>query len=195
MPSERNLDIPLFPLNTVLFPGGVLPLKIFEQRYLEMTKACLRDGTPFGVCLINEGQEVGTPAIPSEVGTIARIDQWDMPQLGIFHLVTRGTERFRILATQTASDGLIRGEVAMLDPEPSARVAERHGQCVEVLRQLVERFGEEHFPPPHDYGNASWVSYRLAEILPIDRFEKQRMLVANDAVARLDRVLHLLKRG
>ena len=69
MPSERNLEIPIFPLNTVLFPGGVLPLKIFEQRYLEMTKACLRDGTSFGVCLINDGQEVGAPAMPAEVGT------------------------------------------------------------------------------------------------------------------------------
>jgi uncharacterized protein len=195
MPAGRSLEVPIFPLNTVLFPGGVLPLKIFEQRYLEMTKACLRDGTSFGVCLINDGQEVGAPAMPSEVGTIARIDKWDMPQLGIFHLVTRGTERFRILSTRTAPDGLILGQVSLLDPEPSAAVAERHGQCVEVLRQLVERFGEEHFPHPRDYTDASWVGYRLAEILPIDRFEKQRMLVANDALARLDRVLHLLKRG
>jgi Lon protease-like protein len=195
MANERHLDIPIFPLDTVLFPGGVLPLKIFEQRYLEMTKTCLRDGTGFGVCLINDGQEVGSPATPAEVGTIARIDKWDMPQLGIFHLMTRGTERFRILSTQTARDGLIRGAVAMLDAEPPALAAGRHAQCVEVLRQLVERFGEEHFPPPHDYADASWVSCRLAEILPIDRFEKQRMLVANDAVARLDRVLHLLKRG
>lgn len=195
MPNERKIDIPIFPLNTVLFPGGVLPLKIFEQRYLDMTKACLRDGTHFGVCLINDGQEVGTPATPAEVGTIAHIERWDMPQLGIFHLVTKGAERFRILSMETTSSGLIRGEVATLDPEPSAPVAERHGQCVEVLRQLVERFGDEHFPPPHDYTDASWVSYRLAEILPIDRFEKQRMLVANDAIARLDRVLHLLKRG
>lgn len=195
MPAERNLEIPIFPLNTVLFPGGVLPLKIFEQRYLQMTKTCLRDGTSFGVCLINDGQEVGTPAMPSEVGTIARIDKWDMPQLGIFHLVTRGAERFRLLSARTSPDGLIRGQISVLDPEPSAAVAERHAQCVEVLRQLVERFGEEHFPQPRDYADASWVGYRLAEILPIDRFEKQRMLVANDALARLDRVLHLLKRG
>lgn len=195
MPNERKIELPIFPLNTVLFPGGMLPLKIFEQRYLDMTKACLRDGTHFGVCLINDGQEVGAPAIPAEVGTIAHIERWDMPQLGIFHLVTQGAERFRILSTETTSSGLIVGEVATLDPEPGAPVAERHGQCVEVLRQLVERFGDEHFPPPHRYDDASWVSYRLAEILPIDRFEKQRMLVANDAIARLDRVLHLLKRG
>lgn len=195
MPSERHLSIPIFPLNTVLFPGGALPLKIFEQRYLDMTKTCLRDSTSFGVCLINDGQEIGSPAIPSEVGCIANITRWDMPQLGIFHLATRGAERFRVMSTLTLPGGLIQGQVTVLDPEPAAAVLERHKPCVEVLRQLVERFGDDHFPPPHDYADASWVGYRLAEILPIDRFEKQRMLVGNDAIARLDRVLHLLKRG
>ena len=90
-------DIHIFPLNTVLFPEGVLPLKIFEQRYLEMTKLCLRDNVPFGVCLIREGTEVGRPAVPQSVGCLASITQWDMPQLGLFHLVTRGGERFRVL--------------------------------------------------------------------------------------------------
>ncbi len=194
MTNDRNLRIPIFPLNTVLFPGGVLPLKIFEQRYLDMTKACVRDGTPFGVCLINDGQEVGA-AFPAEVGCIARIEQWDMPQLGIFNLVTRGHERFRLLNTDTAPNGLLLGEVAPIEPEPKPKIDARHERCVEILKQLVERFGAEHFPEPHDYDDASWVSYRLAEILPIDRFEKQRMLVGNDAFARLDRVLHLLKRG
>lgn len=195
MAVDRKLALPLFPLDTVLFPGGMLPLKIFEQRYLEMTKVCLRDDAPFGVCLINEGTEVGTPAIPAEVGCVARIAHWEMPQLGIFHLATRGGDRFRILSMTTGDDGLLRGEVALLDPEPAVAVDRRHEHCVQVLRQLVERFGDDHFPPPHDYTDASWVGYRLAEILPIDRFEKQRMLVSNDALARLDRVLYLLKRG
>jgi len=194
MANDHKLRIPVFPLNTVLFPGGVLPLKIFEQRYLDMTKACLRDGTAFGVCLINDGNEVG-PAFPAEVGCIARIEKWDMPQLGIFNLVTRGGERFRLLNTETEPGGLLVGEVVLMDAEPPVPVDARHERCVEVLRQLVERFGAEHFPEPHRYDDASWVSYRLAEILPFDRFEKQRMLVGNDAIARLDRVLQLLKRG
>lgn len=194
MANDHKLRIPVFPLNTVLFPGGVLPLKIFEQRYLEMTKACVRDGTPFGVCLINDGNEVG-PAFPAEVGCIARIQQWDMPQLGIFNLVTRGGERFRLLTTDTEPGGLLVGDVVLMDAEPPVPVDARHERCVEILRQLVERFGAEHFPEPHRYDDASWVSYRLAEILPFDRFEKQRMLVGNDAIARLDRVLQLLKRG
>ena len=192
MPGER---IPIFPLNTVLFPGGTLPLRIFEQRYLEMTKACLRDGTGFGVCLISEGREVGRPAMPSEVGCLARIEQWDMPQLGIFHLLARGTRRFRLLSTTAAADGLLSGEVALLEPEPAAPVAERHAPCAALVRELVARFGEAQFPPPHHYDDASWLSCRLAEVLPIDHLEKQRMLVSNDATARLDRLLHLLQRG
>ncbi|MBL8532214.1 MAG: LON peptidase substrate-binding domain-containing protein, partial [Betaproteobacteria bacterium] len=96
---DRSISLPIFPLNTVLFPGGSLPLRIFEQRYLAMTKACLRDGTGFGVCLISEGGEVGKPALPTEVGCLAVIDQWEMPQLGVFHVRTHGQERFRLLST------------------------------------------------------------------------------------------------
>jgi Lon protease-like protein len=118
-----------------------------------------------------------------------------MPQLGIFHLVTHGAERFRILSMRAEPNGLIIGEVALLDSEPRVNVEPRHEKCVAVLKQLVERFGDDHFPPPHDYTDASWVSYRLIEILPIDRLEKQRLLVANDAIARLDRVQFLLDRG
>ena len=99
----------IFPLGTVLFPGGTLPLKIFEQRYIEMTKACLRDNRPFGVCLIREGQEVGAPAVPETIGCLATIERWDMPQLGLFQLVARGGERFRLLETRVASNGLMSG--------------------------------------------------------------------------------------
>jgi len=104
------MEMPIFPLGTVLFPGGVLPLKIFEQRYLDMTKACLRDGTSFGICLIREGREVGAPAVPSSVGCIARIREWDMPQLGIFLLITEGTERFRLGGSRIDRSGLLIGE-------------------------------------------------------------------------------------
>ena len=92
--TDSLRDVPLFPLNTVLFPGGLLPLRLFEQRYLEMAKGCLRDGTPFGVCLIREGAEVGTPATHEDVGCLARIVQWDMQQLGLLQLVAQGAERF-----------------------------------------------------------------------------------------------------
>src|SRR3954470_11255789 len=88
--------LPLFPLNTVLFPGGRLPLRIFEQRYMDMAKACLKDSSPFCVCLIVDGKEVGEPATPADVGTLARIATWDMPQLGVLQVVAVGSQRFRI---------------------------------------------------------------------------------------------------
>lgn len=193
--TAERLWLPVFPLRTVLFPGGTLPLRIFEQRYLQMTRDCLRDGTGFGVCLISEGSEVGMPAVPVDVGCMARIAEWEMPQLGIFNLVTHGEQRFRLLSTETLPDGLLMGEMVLLDAEPAAPVAARHGPCVEVLRQLVDKLGSHHFPPPHLFDDASWVGYRLAECLPLDLVEKQRMLVANDALSRLDRILHLLQRG
>lgn len=192
MPGEQ---LPIFPLNTVLFPGGVLALRVFEQRYLAMTKACLRDGTGFGVCLISEGREVGQPAMPSEVGCVASIEHWEMPRLGIFELRTRGVRRFRLLSTRVAEDGLLLGEVALLEAEPVAPVAERHAPCVQLARELVERLGDAQFAPPHHFEDASWLSYRLLEVLPVDRLEKQRLLVSNDATARLDRVLQLLTGG
>lgn len=195
MATDRTRSLPIFPLNTVLFPDGILPLRIFEQRYLDMTKACLRDGTPFGVCLIQEGAEVGKPAMPTDVGCIARIVDWEMPQLGIFHLLARGRGRFRLLSTRTEPSGLLMGETLPLEPEPAVPVEDRHARCVEVLRQLAESVPDTQIPTPHRFDDASWVGYRLAEVLPLDRFEKQRMLVANDASARLDRILHLLKRG
>jgi Lon protease-like protein len=191
----RASTLPIFPLKTVLFPGGRLPLRIFEQRYLAMTKACLKDDSPFGVCLISEGSEVGQPAMPADVGCIARITAWEMPSLGIFELVTRGEERFRLMNTHTADDGLITGEVVLLEAEPPAAVAERHDMSVEVLERVIEKFGEEHFPPPHRFEDATWVGYRLAELLPLSLVEKQRLLVSNDATARLDRITELLNRG
>jgi len=109
-------EIFVFPLNTVLFPDGVLPLKVFEQRYIEMTKACLRDNRPFGVCMIREGREVGTAAVPEPVGCFAAIESWDMPQLGLFHLIARGGGRFRIREMRVAPNHLISAAVEPLPP-------------------------------------------------------------------------------
>jgi len=92
-----TVEIPLFPLGTVLFPDGVLPLKLFEARYLDMAARCMRANAPFGVCLIREGGEVGTPAVPHGVGAIARITGWDMDKPGLLFITTRGGERFRIV--------------------------------------------------------------------------------------------------
>jgi uncharacterized protein len=180
----------IFPLGTVLYPGGTLPLKIFEQRYIEMTKTCLRDERPFGVCLIREGREVGNPAVPESVGCLATIERWDMPQLGLFHLVARGGDRFRLLETRAAKNGLLSGTIERLAPD--APDTEVDPACREVLKLIIERVGEASFPSPLALDDPSWVSYRLAEVLPLDARVKQDLLELNDARERLARLRQVL---
>lgn len=180
--SGTPLELPLFPLGTVLFPGGLLPLKIFEQRYVEMTKACLRDATPFGVCLIREGHEVGQPAAPHAVGCLARIEQWDVPHPNLFAVLARGGDRFRIIDTTVGANGLITGRIATL-PEPTQPAAVDRA-CREVLRLAIERAGADSVPGPLQLDNPLWVSYRLAEILPISPAERQALLELDDTAAR-----------
>ena len=188
------LEVPLFPLGTVLFPGGLLPLKVFEQRYVDMTKACLRDNTPFGVCLIREGREVGAPAAPHPVGCIARIEQWDVPHPNLFALITRGGERFRVIEQNVNSAGLITAEVELLPPPEPCAVMD--GACEEVLRLAIKRAGENSVPGPLQLDDPLWVSYRLAEILPITAQERQVLLEENDTAARLNSLReHMLSHG
>ena len=130
-PSDRQpFSVPLFPLRTVLFPGGVLPLKIFEQRYVEMAKACLRDARPFGVCLIMRGEEVAALETPppefATIGTLASIASWEMPQLGIFHVATQGGLRFQVQKYSVAPSGLVVGTVSTLAAEATLPLPEKH---------------------------------------------------------------------
>lgn len=182
-------ELPLFPLNTVLFPGGVLPLRVFEQRYMDMTKACLQDDTPFGVCLIKEGGEVGSPAIPHGVGCLARITDWDMQQLGVLNLRAVGVRRFRVLESRIEPSGLIVAKAQLLPVEPPLPLPPEHAACAGVLKHIVTRVGEDKFEAPLAFDDAVWVGYRLAEVLPIKISAKQNMLEMNDTIVRLE-VLH-----
>ena len=188
--NAGTVETYLFPLNTVLFPGGVLPLKIFEQRYLEMTKICISETRPFGVCLIKEGREVGTPAVPEEIGCLARITQWDMPQLGVFQLLTEGIQRFRILHSSVAKNGLISATVERLPSD--TEVAPQDTLCSEVLKAIIEKIGADHFPAPHRFDDAAWIGYRLSEVLPISLDIKQQLLQLADPQARLARLSQIL---
>jgi uncharacterized protein len=185
-------ELALFPLNSVLFPGGRLPLRIFESRYMEMAKACLRDGAFFGVCLIREGAEVGAPALPAEVGCLARIASWDMPQLGLLLVTARGEQRFRILERRVQPDGLARARVEVLPPEDDAPVPERCMRCVRLLERLLAE-QPELAEPPQRLDSASWVGSRLAEILPLPLALKQELLELGDARERLQRLSALLQ--
>jgi len=184
----------LFLLNAVLFPGGRLPLRIFEQRYMDMAKACLRDNTPFGICLIRDGAEVGAPATPVEIGCLARIAAWDMPQLGVLHIVARGERRFRTLARRIEPNGLARASIELLPDDADAPVPEQCKSCVRLLERVIAQQGDGLFEPPHRFDSSAWVSARLAEILPLPLSAKQELFELTDARARLERLNNLLGR-
>jgi Lon protease-like protein len=191
MSGERR-EIPLFPLGTVLFPGGLLPLRIFEQRYLQMAKRCLKDETPFGVCLIREGAEVGAPATPEPVGCLARIQHWDMQQLGLLQIVAQGTERFRVHDHQVQADGLVLGSVEMLPEAPDVPVPERFTLCRELLERIAAEHGEDLFAKPFCFDSSAWVGARLAEVLPLPVASRQRLLEFDDPLMRLGVLQQLL---
>lgn len=176
----------------MLFPGGLLPLRIFEQRYMSMAKACLKDGTPFGVCLIREGAEVGAPATPNHVGTLAKITQWDMPQLGLLQITARGERRFRILEHRVQPDGLLRGSIEVMNDEGDAPVPENLARCVKLLERVIEQHPAL-LERPHRLDSCSWVSARLAELLPLPLAAKQALLELDDARARLERLNALVQ--
>jgi Lon protease-like protein len=186
--ARAPTTLPLFPLKTVLFPGGMLPLKVFEQRYIEMTKACLKEERPFGVCLLKQGEEVARPDTVGEfagIGTMAHITACDVPQLGILHLKTEGGARFQVQSSVVNHDGLVVGQVTALAPEPARPLPEAYQPLAALLELLVERVGREHFAGETATGDASWVGYRLAELLPLPLGIKQSMLEINDADVRL----------
>ena len=185
-------EFALFPLQTVLFPGGRLPLRIFEQRYMGMAKRCLRDQTPFGVCAIREGAEVGAPAVPADVGCTARIGEWDMAQLGVLEVVAHGESRFRILERRIERNGLQVARVELLPAEQDAPVPEACAACVRLLERVIEQHGAL-LPAPHKLDSSAWVSARLAELLPLPLAAKQELLELDNAAARLVRVNSLLR--
>ena len=196
--DRKPWTLPLFPLRTVLFPGGLLPLKIFEQRYVEMTKGCLRDERPFGVCMITEGSEVAQPDgnAPkfASVGTLARITNFDMPQLGILHVQTLGLTRFEVRSHAVDATGLCIAEVTTIADEPAHALPDAYAPLARILGVIAGKLGPENFPTSTAYDDASWVGYRLAELLPLPLSIKQRMLEVNDANVRLTALNQFLER-
>jgi Lon protease-like protein len=184
--SVETLRLPLFPLNTVLFPGGLQPLKIFEQRYLDMAAACMKEGTPFGICLIDKGGEVGEAAVPHSVGTLATIANWEMEQLGILMITARGGRRFRIIDTKIGPSNLLEGTVELLPETGTTPLPQERERLLPLLQRIVGDLGPERIPEPHRYDDAEWVGYRITEVLPIQNLAKQKLLELDDPLARLE---------
>ena len=185
VPLER-LEIPLLPLAAVLFPGGVLSLKLSEQRYLKMAAACMESRAPFGVCLVLGGKEAGQGVQPHKVGTLAYIDRGDLPPSDVLSVNIRGGRRFRILSQVLGDDGLLRAQVELLlEPERREVPVDQRG-LLPLLRKVVGDLGGEKIPEPHDFDDAAWVGYRLTEVVPVQLLAKQKLLELDDSVSRLE---------
>lgn len=192
--------IPLFPLQSVLFPGGRLPLRIFEQRYMDMAKVCLKESTSFGICLIAEGAEVAAagrkPAAPHRVGTLAHIADWDMRQLGVLEIIAQGGERFRLLRHWTEDSGLLRGEIEPIATPAVLPIPGAYARLVPLLRAIVEEMaaGAPHAPAlPRRFFDADWLGMRYAEVLPIPALAKQKLLEIEDGIDRLEIIYRFLE--
>jgi Lon protease-like protein len=190
----KQAKLPLFPLNTVVFPGGQLPLRVFEQRYLDMVKQAIADNTPFGICAIREGAETGTPAVPYSVGTLVEVTDWDMPQTGILQIDTRAHDRFVVRSIRTDPSGLLIGSVESVSVEPAMAIPDELELAIEILRHIIEEFGDTHFPMPHEFDNAVWVGYRLSEVLPLKLSVKQNLLEMNDSLMRVRILTEFLRK-
>ena len=188
-------DVPLFPLGTVLFPGGVLPLRIFEARYLDMVRECMHREQPFGVCLVTQGGEVGEPAEHEPIGTLAHIRGWDMEQLGLLQLRTIGGSRFRIIDRRVGGNGLIRASVDELPEDPQLEVPDELAECTMLVHRIVDELRTREPDPekrmiaePCDFKSAAWIANRLAEFLPIPNPARHKLMALEDPLARLLRV-------
>jgi len=183
--------IPLFPLNTVLFPGGPLPLRIFETRYIDMISERMQSDAPFGVLLIREGEENGR-ASTYEVGTLARITDWYQGSDGLLGITAVGKQRFRLLSAERQPDGLNIGEVELLPQEEPLPLPEQYKGMATILAGVLDDLGRLYESLERRYDDASWVSYRFVEILPIDLDQKQQCLENADPAERLRLVNELL---
>lgn len=192
--------LPLFPLQTVLFPDGLLMLKVFEARYLDLMSRCMRNQTPFGVVCIQRGHEAGTQGERTKiesVGVLTHLLEVDAPQTGILHIRCKGSQRFRLLAPPSqASDGLWSGLAEAMEADVQAAPDAQYRDCVQALAQALERLrqeGTEAVDEPWRLDDAAWVSNRWCELLPISLSAKQRLMELDDPEVRLRLVDEFLR--
>ena len=197
-PSSRK--IPLFPLGTVLFPDGIIALKIFEARYLDMIKKCLREKTEFGVISILKDQE-DEDASPtfSQIGTLAQIEDFDPVQPALYMTKSSGTQRFKLINSSQESNGLWLGEVELLENDPATPTAQEHQGVVQLLNEIIsviqseDLLGDAPFKKPFRVDDCGWVSNRLAELMPISLAQKNHLLAQTNPRIRLDLITEIIE--
>ena len=185
MPELQTFTLPVFPLGSVLYPGGLLPLRIFEPRYLAMVRECLRGQRGFAVCLISEGRETGQAARFHPIGTLARIEDHDEDAAGMLHITVRGERRVQVVASRVRADQLVLGEALPLEAEAVTGIAERHRPLVDLLRQALEEYDPD-FGRAEELLDATWVGFRLAELLPLPPVRRQWLLELTNPTLRLE---------
>ncbi|RLA30767.1 MAG: peptidase S16 [Gammaproteobacteria bacterium] len=185
------MQVPLFPLRTVLYPGGPLPLRIFESRYLDMISKCLKNDSPFGVLLIRSGSETG-PASTYDIGTLARITDWYQGSDGVLGITAVGEQRFRLLSSSRQADGLNIGEIELLAEEVGPMLPDEFKPLAQILSGVLDDLGRLYETLDRNYDDADWVGYRFCEILPITPEQKQSCLEADDPVTRLEMMREVL---
>ncbi|WP_459618235.1 LON peptidase substrate-binding domain-containing protein [Bordetella sp. 2513F-2] len=191
-------EIPLFPLSNALFPDGVVHLRVFEVRYLDMIRRCIAEGSEFGVVGLLSGSEVRTPeGVPelAAVGTCARIQHWEAPMPALLTLSCVGTTRFRLYASRPAKYGLWMGMAEPLAAPVVQPVPPELQPAADALGQLIAGMQREGLPaqampvaPPFRLDESGWVADRWCELLPLPQAEKAELLALDDPIERLRRV-------
>ena len=181
-------ELPLFPLSTVLFPGGPLRLRIFEPRYLDLVRHCLKESRAFGVVLILEGLEAGEAASVATTGTSARLVDFDTLPDGLLGIDCVGEQRFRLCRRWQQADGLNLAQVDYLPDDPRCALPAELAHLGELLRELLPQLGDRYAHVTACYDDAGWVGNRWAEVLPLTSAEKQQLLELVDPLARLAQV-------
>ena len=192
MSDVEKIKIPLFPLNAVLFPGGALPLRIFEPRYLDMISESMKSESGIGVVLIEEGKEAGAAAKAHKIGTMSYISYWHKRNDGMLGITLMGEQRFRVLSTEIKSNQLTVAEVELL---PGFEVsAEEHDteKFVKLLKQIIAQLEPPYTTMTKYYDDMDWVSARLIELLPLQLMDKQKMLLMSDVNERVNYLHPLL---
>src|ERR1700733_11847603 len=184
-PDSEAAELPLFPLHTVLLPGGPLQLQVFEPRYLDMVGRCMRTESPFGVVRILEGSEACTGGDIAVTGTSARIIDFHPLSNGLLGLLCLGDRVFRLRSRRIQSDGLVVGQVSWLPRHATVPVAPQYANLVAALRGVLPRMPPEYAHIPRNFADAEWVGYRLLESLPLTAEQRQHSLESHDPLQRL----------
>lgn len=193
--TAGNSVISLFPLHTVLFPGGPLPLRIFETRYVDMVRRCMRAGEPFGVVLIQDGEEAGEVASTAVVGCSARIADFNRLNDGLLGISCVGERKFRVDRVWRAADGLNMAEISWLAEEAALALPAEFSGMADPVRRALDELGEVYQHVERKFDDAAWVGSRLAELLPLAPNDKQALLELNDPVARLTALQAVMEKG